>query len=337
MIYKSDESLNIEHTPVVINAIFIISFKKLDGRSKQKLPEVPHGKLEDTMTSVVAPPRKNKRSPEKKQVDQQKSIPLTDKDDEVTVSAELQTEDKTFKPSVPAAVEDTKTTSVEQTRTEPTQLKPQSTTSASEPITAQPSNTDGQSKAIKPDITAEPVVKPAAEEPVLIQKVIEQSSSSVEKTTPVASRRKPRTLAVVTEPTQTKLETKVVQTIITQVSPSTGTTTVEETKKIETITPGVSETFTTEQAETVVLKETKLTPTRRRSKEGPDSQKPTEITETTVSEKAKLSPTKKKSKGLKLSPELSIEDVTPSRRKSKEGQQGQKPTEITELDRKSVV
>ena len=283
------------------------------------------------MTSVVAPPRKNKRSPEKKQVDQQKSIPLTDKDDEVTVSAELQTEDKTFKPSVPAAMEDTITTSVEQTRIEPTQLKPQSETSASEPITAQPSNTDGQSKAIKPDITAEPVAKPAAEEPVLIRKVIEQSAPGVEKTTPVASRRKPKTSAVDTEPTQTKLEPKVVQTIITQVSASTGTATEEETKNIESITPGsVSEPFTTEQAETVVLKETKLTPTRRRSKEGPDSQKPTEITETTVSEKAKLSPTKKKSKGLKVPPELAIEDVTPSRRESNEGPQGQKPTEIVE-------
>ena len=282
------------------------------------------------MTSVVAPPRKNKRSPEKKVVELQKSIPLTDKGDEMTMSAELQTEDKTFKPTMPATMEVTKTTSVEQTRIEITQLKPQRTTRASEPHTAQSSDTEMQPKAVQQDITAEPVVKPAAGEPVLIQKVIEQSASGVEKTTPVASRRKSKTLAVDTEPAKTKLEPEVVKTIITQVSPSTGTATVGEIRNIETITPGVSEPFITEQAEIVVLKDTKLTPTGRKSKEGPDSQKPTEITETTVAEKAKLSPTKKKSKGLKISPELTTEDVTPSRRKSKEGTQGQKPSEIAE-------
>ncbi|XP_031728981.1 nesprin-2-like isoform X3 [Anarrhichthys ocellatus] len=264
------------------------SLKKLDGKSKQKLPDVLPGNQEETKTSVVAPPRKSKRSPEKKH--QQKNIPSTEEctsiEDELSVSAELKIEAKTLKPAVTAVIEDITVAGAEQTRIELTKNKSQSPTNPSEPFTAQRFNTSEESlfKSIKPDTSAEPVgaeqIKPAVEESVLIQKVIEQSAPGVgEKTTPVPSRRKSKTLATDTEPSKTKVEPEMVKTIITQGSPRNpiGTAAVEETKRITTIVLDVSEPFTsapvttdtksvTEQAETMVVEQAKLGPTSKESK-----------------------------------------------------------------------
>nr|XP_033499149.1 nesprin-2 [Epinephelus lanceolatus] len=91
------------------------SLKEPDGKSKQKLSDVPHGNGEETKASLVAPPRKSKRSPEKKpQVTQQKNITLTETstsiEDVLSVSVQLQTEAKTSKPTVTVVMEDTKIT-----------------------------------------------------------------------------------------------------------------------------------------------------------------------------------------------------------------------------------
>ncbi|KAM6917368.1 uncharacterized protein PEZ65_013189 [Lycodopsis pacificus] len=264
------------------------SLKKLDGKSKQKLPDVLPGNQEETKTSVVAPPRKSKRSPEKEH--QQKNIPSTEKctyiEDELSVSAELKIEAKTLKPIVTAVIEDITVAGAEQTRIELTKNKSESPTNPSERFTAQRFNTSEESpfKSIKPDASAEPVgaeqIKPAVEESVLVQKVIEQSAPGVgENTTPVPSRRKSKTLATDTEPSKTKVEPEMVKTIITQGSPRNpiGTAAVEETKRITTIVLDVSEPFTsapmttdtksvTEQAETMVVEQAKLGPTSKESK-----------------------------------------------------------------------
>ncbi|KAM3595037.1 uncharacterized protein V6R79_017444 [Siganus canaliculatus] len=82
------------------------SLKELDEKSKPKQPDVLQGNMEDKKTSVVAPPRKNKRSPEKKQ--QQKDIPVTDKpvDEEMSLSVFLQTEAKTLELTEAVVVKD---------------------------------------------------------------------------------------------------------------------------------------------------------------------------------------------------------------------------------------
>ncbi|KAA8578682.1 hypothetical protein FQN60_017502, partial [Etheostoma spectabile] len=266
------------------------SLKELDGKSKQKLPQ---GNFEETKTSVVPPPRKSKHSSEKNpQFKLQKSISLTEKstsiDDNLSVLSELQTEDKTLKPTVTAVMKDIQMAGVEQTRSEPTKQKSQSPTYTSEPFKAQRNNTSQEAafKGLKSDTTAVGAkqIKPAVEEPVLIPKVIEQSASGVsENTTPVPSRRKSKTLTTDTQPAHTKVEPEMIKPIITQGLPRnpTGPAAVEETKHIATIIldettktktkmPGSQISLLRSKEETdaaaVVKKETVVIPTRRKSK-----------------------------------------------------------------------
>ncbi|XP_068456284.1 rootletin-like [Clinocottus analis] len=326
------------------------SLKELDAKSKQTLPDVLLG---NPKTSAVAPPRKSKRSPDKKhQVQLQKDIPSTEEstpiEEELSVSAELQFDPKTLKPTVTAVIGDITVTGAEQTI-----IKSQSPTNPSDPFNAQRYNIseDAQFKSMKLDATAEPVVagpmKPAVGEPALIQEVAEQSAPGVgEKSTPVPSRRKSKTLAANTEPAKTQVEVK---TIIAQGSPINpyGTAAVEETKQIATIVLEVAKpaTSVTEQAETTVVDQTGLGPDGEKSKSTDASlkttvakpaqikadaanlmslQTPAPITETdaeqpkspekdaqgTLQKESKLSPTKRKSKSSKLSPEFSNQEKT---------------------------
>ncbi|KAF3845085.1 hypothetical protein F7725_008248 [Dissostichus mawsoni] len=275
-----------------------LSLKELDGKRKQKLPDVLQGNVEETKTPVVAPPR-SKRSPEKKQqVELQRNIPITEQSTSIEykllVSAELETDPKTLKPTLTAVKEDIKSIGVEHSRIEPTKTKSQSSTYQSEPFTAQPYNTSQEillkkeeGKSLDP--TAEPFgakqTKPTLEQPVSIKKVIGQSAASVsEKTTPVPSRRKSKTLATDTEPAQPKVKPEMVKTVITQGSPGnlTGSASSEETKRKATIILDLSEPFpsvtvatdatissataVTKQAKTMVDELARLGPTSKESK-----------------------------------------------------------------------
>ncbi|XP_010777600.1 titin-like [Notothenia coriiceps] len=284
-----------------------LSLKELDGKRKQKLPDVLQGNVEETKTPVVAPPRKSKLSPEKKQqVELQRNIPITEQSTsieyELLVSAELETDPKTLKPTLTAVKEDIKSIGVEHSRIEPTKTKSPSSTYQSEPFTAQPYNTSQEILSKKEegkslDPTAEPFgakqTKPTLEQPVPIKKVIGQSAASVsEKTTPVPSRRKSKTSATDTEPAQPKVEPEMVKTVITQGSPGnlTGSASSEETKRKATIILNVSEPFPS----VTVATDARLGPTSKESKTADMSSKdnvskPTQIKGNTENVKSVLS------------------------------------------------
>ncbi|XP_075344165.1 uncharacterized protein LOC142402517 [Odontesthes bonariensis] len=171
------------------------SLKVLDERSKQvptiQSPDVFHGNLQERKTSVVAPPRKNKRSPEKFEVKPQETMSLTDKSatigDELPVHAEAtQAEDKTQLGT--EVLEVTTSTIVEQISIEPSYSISQET----------------KPERVKPDVTAEPLLgeqmQCAVEEPTVIQKETNQSVPVAhEESLPLPSRRKSKSLATETE------------------------------------------------------------------------------------------------------------------------------------------
>ncbi|KAG7509989.1 nesprin-2-like [Solea senegalensis] len=168
------------------------SLKDLEEEEKQRQHDLQSSdvqsiSLKKTGTSFVAPPRKSKRSPEKKaQVKLQKPIPLTGEstsaEDVLSVSVEaLQTETSAPKPDVTDSTEDAET-AAEETST---------WKSVSETITT---TEEAQLKGSKPDVTGEPS-EAAAGEPSLIQDVTETVVQ--EETTPVPSRRKTKTKTTV--------------------------------------------------------------------------------------------------------------------------------------------
>ncbi|XP_068608266.1 nesprin-2-like [Brachionichthys hirsutus] len=149
--------------------------QELKERSKQKMPDLSHGKLEKTKTSEVAQRRKSKQSPPKKHdVKRQQNIPPTEKsvDEEMSVSAELENESKIMK-----------STNVDQSRTEPTKKESQETKYDSKCFTAQSSADRDEAYRTQPADG-----KPVSAEPT------------------ASSERKAKTSATDTEPTQSKVE-----------------------------------------------------------------------------------------------------------------------------------
>ncbi|XP_062296794.1 rootletin-like [Scomber scombrus] len=277
--------------------------KELDERGKQKLPDIQssdvvRGNLEEVKTSVVAPPRKNKRSPEKKCQPQQ-NIPITDQyssfEDESAVSADsVQAEAKTLKP---AGTEDIKSTGAEQIEIEP---------------------------------------RPAQES------IATQSYDY-----PEFGQRQPETAVV----EQSKIQPPKRKSKSTELPPKPADTEAPQTKE------EVEGLSFNDENKSVVTKETKLVPTRRKSKNNGVStpSKPVVIhdtatdvessspdvvtgsTEITIEQKGKLSPPKRASKGQKTSPELATKEATKTMKEPDSGKASPTTQVVPEVTEAVIV